>query len=113
MNHSYDPTTGRYVYGYINKTGPCLSDVELFDHIPVLRVNLAFDRIYNGTSGAAIMFKDGQGYDMVLRNAFTNDFFKLVGAGKIVMDTQGVYTFDVTFTKAGEKIYMELYGYDK
>lgn len=107
----YDSTLQRWRYAYANKTGLCMSDLELFAYIPVLRINLKFKKIYNGTSGASVIFEDVNGHPMVLRNSNTDDFFKFVGMGKIQMDSQGFYTVDVSFTKAGDKVYMELYGY--
>lgn len=102
---------GRWVYDAY--TGPCLSDVELLDYLPVLRVTLKFGSLYNGTSGVAIRFLTQDDRVMVLRSTCSDQFFKLVGAGKILMDSAGFYTFDVEFVKGGDKVYMELYGYDE
>lgn len=110
------PTPGRYVQNqwvYDPYTGPCMSDVELMDYLPVVRVNLKFGSLYNGTSGVAIRFLTQDDRVMVLRSSCSDEFFKLVGAGKIPMDTSGFYTFDVEFVKGGDKVYMELYGYEQ
>lgn len=106
------PDHGRY-YSRVptNYSGPSLHEVELFDHIPVLRGKMKFKHIYNGTSGASIYFTDTHGHDMVLRTSYCDKFFQLVGEGKIVMDGAGFYEFNITFSKGGDKVYMELHGY--
>jgi hypothetical protein len=110
INQKYNPTTGRYeVVGVYN--GPSLHDVELFDHIPVVRLQARFKRLYRGTSDVAVWFTTPAGHDMLLRGSSSDKFFELVGKGKIIMDTDGFYDFTVSFVKAGDKVYMELYGY--
>lgn len=92
-------------------TGPGLHDVVLLDHIPVVRLQAKFKHLYRGTSDVAIQFTTPAEYTMLLRGSSSDKFFRLVGEGKIIMNGDGYYEFDVNFSKGGDKIYMELYGY--
>lgn len=105
----YDSATRSYIYPPY--TGPGLHDVVLFDHIPVVRLTGKFKRIYHGNSDIGLILECPAGFEMMLRGSSTNRFFELVGKGKILMDNDGFYQFDVMFSKHGEKVYMELYGY--
>lgn len=108
-NTTWDTTLQRYVA--VDYQGPSLHTVELFDFIPVIRIEAKFKSLYCGKSDVAVKFTDKFGHDMLLRGSSSDRFFKFVGEGKIKMDTSGFYEFDVTFVKGGEKVYMELYGY--
>lgn len=92
-------------------TGPSLHDVVLLDYIPVVELRARFNRLYRGTSDVAIKFKTELDHEMTLRGSSSDKFFELVGQGKIVMESDGYYVFNVSFVKAGEKVYMELHGY--
>lgn len=92
-------------------TGPSLHDVVLFDHIPVIEINARFKRLYRGTSDVAVKFTTEQDHEMILRGASSDKFFELVGQRKIIMNPDGFYNFNVSFVKAGDKVYMELHGY--
>lgn len=108
-NGVWNPTTRSYEYP--TYTGPSLHDVVLFDHIPVMRLQCKFKRLYHGNSDVAVRFETPTGHPMLMRGSSSNEFFTLVGSGKIEMDSAGFYEFVVSFVKAGEKVYMELYGY--
>ena len=108
-NQQWDAVLRRYVP--INYTGPGLHDVELFDCIPVVRLQGKFHSLYRGTSDVAVFFTTPAGHKMLLRGSSSDKFFSLVGEGKILMDGDGYYDFNVTFVKASEKVFMELYGY--
>lgn len=108
-NRVWDTVKLQYVAsGY---TGSGLHDVELFDHIPVVRLQGKFHSLYRGNSDVAVFFTTPAGHKMLLRGSSSNKFFSLVGEGKILMDNDGYYDFNVSFVKAGEKVFMELYGY--
>lgn len=110
VHQVYDPATGRY-----KSTGPytgsSLHDVVLFDHIPVVKISARFGKLYRGTSDVAIKFLTVEDHTMVLRGSSSDTFFELVGKGQIVMEPDGYYVFNVSFVKAGDKVYMELHGY--
>ncbi|MNC17068.1 hypothetical protein D3C76_429780 [compost metagenome] len=106
----WDTTLSRYV-PVGTYTGPSLHDVELFDHIPVVRLQAKFKHLYCGKSDVAVMFTTPAGHTMLLRGSSSDKFFELVGQGKILMDSDGYYDFNVSFTKASEKVFMELHGY--
>lgn len=92
-------------------TGSSLHEVVLFDHIPVIEINARFHRLYRGTSDVAIKFMTEQDHEMILRGSSSDRFFELVGKGKIIMNPDGYYNFNVSFVKGGDKVYMELHGY--
>lgn len=92
-------------------TGPSLHDVVLFDHIPVIKLHARFEKLYRGTSDVAIKFKTVEDHTMILRGSSSDKFFELVGKGQIPMEADGFYVFNVSFVKAGDKVYMELHGY--
>lgn len=92
-------------------TGSSLHEVVLFDHIPVIEINARFKSLYRGTSDVAIKFMTEQDHQMILRGSSSDRFFELVGKGKIIMNPDGYYNFNVSFIKAGDKVYMELHGY--
>ena len=105
----YNSTTRTWEYPAY--TGPGLHEVVLYDHIPVVRLTGKFKHLYRGTSDVAIQFESPGGFTMLLRGSSSDKFFDQVGKGKILMDADGFYEFDVMFSKAGDKVYMELYGY--
>lgn len=101
---------GTYPNYEYEQIGPYLSGLNVLDYIPVMDVKLKFHRLYRGTSDVAIKFIDDREMVHLLRGSSSDEFFELVGQGKIQM-VDGYYHFRVTYEKGGDKVYMVLSGY--
>jgi len=89
---------------YWRKSKQTFEDYEQLDHIPVMRGDFEFESIHNGTSSIQIYFKSRAGGQYTLKGDHANDFFKRVGKSRILMSSDGFYTF----TKSGTKVFILL-----